>query len=152
MHESDREKSAFVAPHAQFEFLVMPFGLTGPPSTFQRLMTAVLSGLQYEVCLVYLDDVVIFSQTFDEHIERPRKVFQRFREANLKIRPSKCHFLKKSVTLLGHVVSDKGVATDPAKISAVKEWATPKCVNEVQEFLGLATYYRRFVKGFAEIA
>lgn len=95
---------------------------------------------------MYLNGVVIFSQTFDEHLERLPKVFQRFREANLKMRRSKCHFLKKSVTLLGHVVSDKGVGNDLAIICAVKKWPRHKCVYKIQELLVLATYYDGLLK------
>lgn len=131
--------------------MVMPFGLSGAPGTFQRLMEAVLQGLQYEICLVYLDDVVVFSRTLDEHLTRLRAVFDRFRDANLKMKPKKCNFLKQNVVVLGHV-SDQGLATDPSKTEVVDNWPVPKCTTEIRQFLGMASYYRRFIKNFAQIA
>ncbi|MES9880251.1 MAG: RNase H-like domain-containing protein [Sedimenticola sp.] len=148
----DREKSAFVTPYGLYEFNVMPFGLSGAPGTFQRLMEAVLAGLQYEVCLVYLDDVIVFSANFDDHLTRLRLVFDKFREANLKMRARKCRFVRDRVTCLGHVVSAEGIATDTSKTSAVANWPQPRNVSEVRQFLGLASYYRKFVRNFAEIA
>ena len=146
---SDRDKTAF---KGLFEFRVMPFGLTGAPNTFQRLMDSVLSGLQFETCLVYLDDIIVFSSTFDEHIARPRQVLSRLRESGLKVKPSKCHLLRERVPFLGHIISREGVATDPGKVQAVTSWPIPTSKSEVWSFLGLVSYYRRYIKNFAKIA
>ena len=102
--------------------------------------------------MVYLDDVIVFGQTFDEQIERLALVFDRLRNAGLKLKPKKCNFFKKRVPFLGHVVSNEGISTDPEKICVVKEWPIPKTITEVRSFLGLASYYRRFIKSFAHIA
>ncbi len=108
---TDREKTAFTTPFGLYQFRVMPFGLCNAPSTFQRLMHAVLAGLPWTVCLVYLDDVIIFSRTVEEHFQRLRDVFQRLRDAGLKLKANKCHLFRKSVKYLDHVVSAKGVET-----------------------------------------
>ena len=131
---------------------MMPFGLCNAPATFQRLMDCVLAGLHWQSCLVYLDDVIILGRSFSEHLHNLRDVFDRFREAGLKLKPSKCTFGQKEVAFPGHIVSDKGVATDPAKVAAITNWPTPRSRKEVQQFLGLGNYYRRFIKDFATIA
>ena len=115
-------------------------------------MEHVLAGLQWTVCLLYLDDVIIFSKTFDEHLERLGKVLSRLSEASLKISPKKCHFFQSEVTFLGHVVSKEGVSTDPDKIAAVKNWREPTTVKQLKSFLGFCSYYRRYVQSFANIA
>ena len=148
----DREKTAFCTPEGLFEFRVMPFGLCNAPATFQRLMDAVLAGLQWSSCLVYLDDLVIPGKTFLEHLAHLRNVFQRLREAGLKLKPSKCNFCLKKVEFLGHVVSAEGVRTDPGKTEKVATWPVPMSKRDVQQFLGLANYYRRFVKDFTTVA
>ena len=150
--QKDREKTAFTTPEGLFEFNVMPFGLCNAPATFQRLMDLVLAGLQWSSCLVYLDDVIVTGKTFSEHLLRLKEVFDRLREAKLKLKPSKCAFCKSKVTFLGHIVSTEGVITDPGKVDKVKHWPQPTSRKEVQQFLGLANYYRRFVKDFATIA
>ena len=152
IEEEHKEKTAFATHCGLFQFEVMPFGLTNAPSTFERLMERVLRGLQWQVCLVYLDDVIVYSRTFDEHVERLQLVFDRIKEVGLKLQPKKCHLLQREVMYLGHIVSDQGVRTDPEKIRQVKEWQVPRNVHDVRSFLGLASYYRRFVAGFAEIA
>ena len=148
----DRQKTAFCTPDGLFEFKVMPFGLCNAPATFQRLMDTVLAGLQWTNCLVYLDDVIILGRTFEEHLANLKAVLDRFREAGLKLKPSKCALCQPEVEFLGHIVSAEGVATDPAKTDKVAKWPVPKSRREVQQFLGLANYYRRFVHNFAEIA
>ena len=150
--EKDREKTAFCTPYGLYEFNVLPFGLCNGPATFQRLMDLVLSGLQMSQCLVYIDDVIVVGRTFDEHLCNLREVFGRVRGAGLKLKPSKCAFLQERVYYLGHEVSRKGVATDPTKINQVAHWPVPQSVKDVQKFLGLASYYRRFVRNFASIA
>ena len=151
---ADHEKTAFTTRHGHglFEFQVMPFGLCNAPGTFQRLMEFVLAGLQWQTCLVYLDDVIVYGRDFDEHLKRLREVFERLRQAGLKLKPSKCFLLRPRVPYLGHVISTEGVSTDPEKVKAVQQWPVPSKVTDVRSFLGLASYYRRFIQNFAEIA
>ncbi|GBN14381.1 Transposon Ty3-I Gag-Pol polyprotein [Araneus ventricosus] len=148
----DREKTAFTTGQGLWQFKVMPFGMPFTPATFERLMETVLRGLTSEACLVYLDDIIIVGRTFEEHLNNLRKVFQRLQKANLKLSPKKCRFFQKEVTYLGHVISAEGVKTDPGKIKAVVDWPRPETVHDVRSFLGLCTYYRRFVKNFSTIA
>lgn len=108
--------------------------------------------LNLKDCLIYLDDIIIFSSTFEEHLERLQAVFERLQQHNLKLKPSKCELFKSRVTYLGHVVSEKGIETDPAKLEAVRSWPVPKSVKDVRRFLGFTGYYRRFIEGFAAIA
>ena len=147
----DREKTAFVTPYGLFQFRVMPFGLTNAPATFQRLMERVLAGLHWTTCLIYLDDILIFSATVQQHFSRLREIFDRLKQAGLKIKPSKCLLLQKNIKYLGHVVSEHGIKTDPDKTRCIADWPTPSCLQELKQFLGLASYYRRFVKNFAAI-
>ena len=130
----------------------MPFGLCNAPATFQRLMDAVLAELQWSNCLVYLDDVVRPGRSFEEHLRNLSKVFERLRNAGLELHPSKCSFCCKQVSFLGHVVYQDGVATDLARTSRVANWPEPISTCDVRQFLGLASYYRRFVNIFATLA
>ena len=150
--KSDRPKTAFCTTEGLFQFRVMPFGLCNAPATFQRLMDLVLVGLQWSECLVYLDDVIVLGRTVDEHLCNLRSVLQRLRESGLRLKPSKCFFFQRQVQYLGHIISREGIATDPAKIEKVSTWPVPTSKREIQQFLGLASYYRRFVKDFARIA
>mgnify|MGYP000034807019 CR=1 FL=1 len=152
LDEDASQKSTFVVRNGLYRWRCMPFGLCNAPATFERLMEKVMAGLQWDILLIYLDDVIVFGKTEKEEIERLRVVFSRLRQAGLKLKPKKCFLFQKSVGYLGHVVSSQGVATDPDKVRAVAEWPTPKCVKEVRSFLGLASYYRRFIRGFAEVA
>lgn len=148
----DRYKTAFITRQGLFEFNVLSFGLCNAPSTFQRLMDLILADLQWTTCLVYLDDIIVFGRTFQEHLARLDEVLVKLQQANLKIKPSKCNLFSTQVHYLGHVISAEGVMADPAKVAAVREWPVPRNQTEVQSFVGLASYYRRFVKGFADIA
>ena len=150
--EKDREKTAFSTQDGLFEFTRMPFGLCNAPATFQRLMDLVLAGLQWNNCLVYLDDILIIGRTFDDHLQNLSLVLDRLRGAGLKLKPFKCAICRKQVTYLGHIVFTDGIATDPAKTNKVKCWPTPTSKHQVQEFLGLVSYYRRFIKSFATVA
>ena len=150
--EEDREKTAFATQSGLFEFKVMPFGLCNAPATFQRLMDLVLAGVQWSHCLVYLDDIIVVGRGFHDHLQNLSVVLQRLKEANLRLKPAKCSFCKTQVSYLGHIVSRQGVTTDVDKTSKVSNWSTPTTISEVQKFLGLASYYRRFVKNYATIA
>lgn len=152
MNPVDRSKTAFVTQNGLYEFLRVPFGLSTAPSTFQRMMEIVLSGLSFEMCLCYLDDVIIYSSNFDQHCERLNKVLSRFRQHHLRVKLSKCIFGAKQVKYLGHLISEQGVRPDPAKVEVVRDISTPTSVKAVRSFLGLASYYRRFIRGFSTLA
>ena len=152
VNEGDRQKTAFSTTQGHFQFVTMPMGLKGAPATFQQLMNLVLRGLHWTSVLVYLDDIIIFAPSFSQHQERLRTVFDRLRGAGLKLKPSKCYFAQPSVKFLGHVVSAEGVHTDPEKARKIEDWPTPQNVHEVRSFMGLATYYRRFIRDFSELA
>lgn len=152
IRKQDRDKTAFITRKGQFRFKVLSFGLCCAPSQFARTLELVMSGLTYEICLVYLDDVIVFGKDFDEHRRRLEIVMSRLEKANLKLKPSKCHMFQRQVTFLGHVVSKDGISCDKEKVAAVQEWPTPKSVADVRSFCGLASYYRTFIKGFADIA
>ena len=149
---SAREKTAFVTHNGLYEFLVMPFGLTNSGASFQRLMGHILRGLEYRFALIYIDDIIIFSKSIKEHLTHLEEVFRRLREANVKLNPKKCSFVKQKVEYLGHVVTPDGVMPNPEKVRVVRDFPVPKNLKELRTFMGLANYYRRFVKGFAYIA
>ena len=152
LEESSKAKTAFITQDGLYEFQKMPFGLHNAPATFQRAMQEVLRGLNWKFVLCYLDDVIIFSSSFSEHIRHLRQVFDRFRVAGLKLQPKKCTFGQTKVKYLGHIVSKDGVATDPDKLHRVKNYPTPAKVDEVRSFLGFVGYYRKFIKDFCKIA
>ena len=152
LDEDAKLKSAFTVRGGHYQWNVMPFGLSTAPATFERLMERVMNGLQWEILLVYLDDIIVYGSSIEEEIHRLETTFQRLRAAKLKLKPSKCNLFQKEVLYLGHVVSEQGVSTDPAKIEAVKDWPVPTNVTAVRSFIGTASYYRRFMQGFANIA
>ena len=148
MHEASKEYTAFTTYDGLYQLKC----LCNAPSTFQRLMESVLRGLNWQICLIYIDDIIIFSKTFQEHLAHLDLVFSRLRAANIKLKASKCHFAQPKVTYLGHIVSRNGIQQDPNKISALKDFPIPKKVKDGRSFLGLANYYRRFIHNFAIIA
>jgi hypothetical protein len=150
--ERAQQRSAFITREGLFKWNVMPFGLCNAPSTFERLMETVLAGLQWKTCLVYLDDVIVFGATEEEMLSRLDEVFGRLEGANLKLKPKKCRLFAREVEYLGHKVSADGVAVCTDKVSAIVDWPEPTCVKAVMSFLGTAGYYRRYVKGFADLA
>ena len=130
----------------------MPFGLCNAPSTFQRLMELVLTGLHWSSCLVYLDGIIMYSRSVKEHVTKLAEVLGRLKQAGTKLKPKKCRLLRKKVSYLGYVVSSEGVQTNPQKVDCILNWPTPALQKELRQFLGLVSYYRRFVTGFAGIA
>ena len=152
LEAADADKTAFICREGMFKFVTTPFGLCNAGATFQRVIDMVLSGLSFDVCLAYIDDVIIFSKTIDDHFVRLRLVLERLQGAGLKLKPSKCFLLQKSVAFLGHVVSAEGVAAHPDKTKAVAEWPVPTCVRDVRAWLGSTGYYRRYVKHYASVA
>ncbi|KAL5457023.1 hypothetical protein EMCRGX_G034258 [Ephydatia muelleri] len=152
IEEDDKEKTAFSTEKGHFEFNVMPFGLTNAPATFQRLMECILAGLTGEQCLIYIDDIIVFSASFPEHLERLTNVFLKLQDAGLKLKTEKCKFVQKAVKYLGHVVSAEGICPDPAKTEVVVSYPVPTSAKEVKQFMGLCNYYRRFVKDYSKIA
>ncbi len=152
MAEEDKAKTAFTTPLGFYECNRMPFGLTNAPATFQRLMERCMGDMNLKECLVYLDDIIVYSATFEEHLQRLNSVFTRLQEYGLKLKPTKCHLFQQQVNYLGHVISADGISTDPAKTEALRTWTVPTNVSELRAFLGFAGYYRRFVEGFSAIA
>ena len=151
--EQDKAKTTFRTSSGQlFEFNQVPFGLCNAPATFSCLMDRVLAGLHWETCLFYLDDIIVFSSTWEEHLTRLRQVFKRLRHANLKLGADKCTFAAKEVNYLVHRVTEEGLLPDPSLLAAIRDIPPPKTPTEVRSFLGLAGYYWRYVKGFAAIA
>lgn len=152
MSSKDAEKTAFSTPTGHYQFNRMPFGLKNAPATFQRLMNTVLSGIQNSQCFVYLDDIVVFADNLENHNKKLKQVFKKLSEHNLKIQPDKCEFLRREVMYLGHLITENGVKPDPKKVSAVRNYPIPKQQKDIKAFLGLAGYYRRFIKNFSTIA
>ncbi|GBN57291.1 Retrovirus-related Pol polyprotein from transposon 297, partial [Araneus ventricosus] len=150
--EADREQTAFVTSEALYEFKVMAFGSCNAPATFERAMDNLLRHLEWQMCLCYPDDIVVFSQTFPEHLERLCCVLRCIQEAGLILNPKKCLFGAKEFKILGHLVSGEGIKPDPDKIKAVQDFPTPKNIQDVKSFLGLCSYYRRFIKDFCHRA
>lgn len=148
----DKEKTAFTNGSGLWQFNVMPFGLCNAPATFERVMDEVFRELSWRTALIYLDDIIVYSRTFEEHIQNLEVVLGRLQAANLKLSPGKCHFFKTNVKYLGHVVSPSGLSTDPQKIESVQQWPIPKTKRQVRSFLGLCSYYRRFIEEFSMIA
>ena len=137
MHPDSKERTAFCSRRGLFQFTRMPFGLRNAPALFQRLMEYVLRGLQFTSCLVYLDDILVFSSSLKAHIHDLECVFDRLRSAGLKLKSSKCFFAKREITYLGHKISAEGIKVDPEKTKAVEEYPVPTNVTETRAYLGL---------------
>ena len=153
MTDRAKERSAFCTRRGLFHFTRMPFGLSGAPSTFCRVMSLVFSDLLWVVCLCFLDDIIIYARTQDELLERLDMVLSRLSSFGFKVKPSKCSLFRNTIKFLGHLVSADGVEPLPDRLTAIRDWPpTPHCLRDVRAFYGLASYYRRFVKNFASIA
>ena len=150
--EGDIPKTAFRTRYGHYEFLVMSFGLTNAPAAFMDMMNRVFKDYFDQFVIVFINDILVYSQTESEHEKHLRLVLQRLREHRLFAKFKKCEFWLSQVSFLGHIVSKEGIKVDPAKIEAVRDWPRPKNASEVRSFLGLAGYYRRFVEGFSKIA
>ena len=147
-----KHKSAFITHEGVFVWHRLPFGLKNAPMSFQMLMSQVLRGLHWKFVLCYIDDILVFSRNFEEHLKHLGLVFAKLREANLTFKPSKCHFGVDQVLFLGHFLSKDGVSTDPAKTEKISNFPIPRSQTELRSFIGLCNYYRRFVNGFSHIA
>lgn len=147
---NSRKYTAFDS--GQYQMTRMPMGLKTSPSSFSRMMSIAMSGLSYEKCLIYLDDLICFGKNLEHHNKNLQAIFERLRKVNLKLNPSKCTFLKKEILYLGHVVSADGILPDPDKITVVKNYPIPKNTDEVKRFVAFVNYYRKFIPNFAEIA
>ena len=152
VRKEDIYKTAFRTRYGQFEFLVTPFGLTGAPGCFQTLMNILLRPFLDKFVLVYLDDILIYSKTKAEHLKHIDTVLSVLSENKLYAKLSKCEFMKHEVEYLGHVIGHNEIKVNPNKINAILSWNTPITVKEIQSFLGLCNYYRRFVPHFSTIA
>jgi hypothetical protein len=148
----DIPKTAFSTRYGHYEFLVLPFGLTNAPATFMNLMQNVFLSYLDDFVIVFLDDILIYSKSEEEHLKHLRLVLQSLRDNRLYAKESKCDFFKQQIGFLGHIISKDGIMMEPGKVKAVMEWPTLKTVFDVRSFLGLAGYYRRFVKDFSKIA
>ena len=148
----DVHKTAFRTRYGHYEFLVMPFGLTNAPAAFMDLMNRVFRPYVDQFFVVFIDDILMYSKDRENHDTHLRVVLETLRKEQLYAKLSKCEFWLNEVSFLGHIVSKEGIRVDPKKIKVVVEWKPPRNVTEVRSFLGLAGYYRRFVKGFSMIA
>ena len=152
IHEPDIDKTAFRTRYGHFEFLVLPFGLTNAPATFMHLINRILQPYLDQFVIAFIDDLLIYSKTLEEHKQQVKKVLEVLRENQLYAKMKKCEFFRESVTFLGHIIDREGVRVMPDKIQAIKDWPALTSVKDVQSFLGLAGYYRRFIKDFSKIA
>ena len=147
MDPRHQHKTAFTTPFGLYEYTRMPMGLASAPATFQRLMQASMSDFAFQFLLVYLDDLLVYSKTFDEHMEHLERLLQRVTQTGLKLKASKCQFLRREVTYLGHTISADGVSCESGKVECMQNWPTPTTTTELCSFLGFASYYRRFITG-----
>jgi hypothetical protein len=148
----DKHKTGITTPFGTYQYERLAFGLAGSPYTFTRVMDEVLLGLGNVTCLVFMDDVLVFGRTLQEHTGRLREVFERLRSAKLTLNLEKCHFAKDSVEYLGHCVTREGVRPSEDKVRAIREYPRPRSVTEVRSFLGLSGYYRQYIPNYAEIS
>ncbi|CAK9780322.1 unnamed protein product [Cutaneotrichosporon oleaginosum] len=149
--EGEEWKTAFRCRYGLFEYLVMPFGLTNAPATFQYLVNTQFHDMIDDFVIVFLDDIMIFSKTREEHTKHIQRVLQRLREGKLYAKAEKCEFYQKKTEFLGYVISADGISMDEKKVNAILEWPEPKNLNELRSFLGFCNYYRHFIRGYSRI-
>ena len=152
LSEKDKEKTAFSIPRGKFEFNVTPYGLTNAGASYQRMMDVCLSGLPTNRILAYMDDIVIFSRNFDQHIKDIEAVFNRLRDANISLKASKCVFAARRVDFLGYDLSSEGIKPQKRLTTAIKEFPRPENRKGVKRFLGMAGFYRNFIRNFGDIS
>lgn len=152
MEESSKDKTAFITPDGLYNFRVLPFGLSNSPASFQRLIDSVLGRLKWTIALVYMDDVIVFSKTFSEHINHIETILSAIARAGLILQSSKCSFGFNKLKYLGHIISSDGVEVDPEKVRAIKDFPVPKKPRDVQSFVATCSYYRRFIPYFSRVA
>lgn len=148
----DEWKTAFRCQYGHYEYLVMPFGLTNAPAVFQSMMDDIFRDFLDQFVVVYLDDILIFSDTLEAHVDHVRQVLQRLKDHNLHAKLEKCEFHVSSTAFLGYVVSDSGLSMDPEKVRAIQDWPAPTKLRDLQSFLGFANFYRRFVPNYSTLA
>ena len=152
VEEQHKDRTAFtVGPLGFFEFNKMPFGLSNSPATYQRLMEECLGDFNMKICVIYLDDLIIFSNSFEQHLERLHLILTRLKECGIKLAPEKCFFIQKRIKFLGHIVSEDGIETDPEKIDKIRNYPRPSNPDELRSFLAFCGYYRKFVKDFSKV-
>jgi hypothetical protein len=151
MREGDEWKTTFKTNEGLYEWLVMPFGLTNAPSTFMRLMNEVLKDFIGKFVIVYLDDILVYSKTEEEHLRHLRMVLRRLQQEKMLVNLKKCSFMKTKLVYLGFVISSNELKMDPEKVRDIREWPSPRSVFEVRSFHGLARFYRKFIRNFSSI-
>lgn len=152
LDQESRRYTAFTTDRGQYQMTRLPMGLKISPSAFSRAMTIAMAGLNYESCFIYLDDLIVFGNNLITHNQNLTKVLQRLRDVNLKLNPYKCMFLRKQISYLGNIISEKGVSPDPEKVKAIQNYPVPKDANQTKRFVAFANYYRRYIPNFAHIA
>ncbi len=152
LDKDSRDKTAFITPMGKFRYKTMPQGMRNAPAVFQSLMDLVLRGIQFKYVMVYIDDICIFSSSFEKHLDHLRDVFMRLRHANLKLHPKKCKFAVQEVHYLGHILTPDGIKPNPDKVSGIKSYPTPTKLKQLRSFLGMIGYYRKFIRNFGIIA
>lgn len=152
MAEGDELKTSFQTRNGHYEYQVMPYGVIGGPATFQEIMNWVLAPFFRRFVVVFIDNVLIYSATWQEHLEHINAVFPALQQHQLHVKLTKCPFAKQELNYLGHVISSSGVSTDPKKIKIIADWLAPQCVKDLRSFLGMAGYYRKYVKNFGLIS
>lgn len=150
--ELDQHKTTFETHSGHYEFKVMPFGLTNAPATFEDTMNCIFSKLNRKGVLVFVDDVLIYTSTCEDHLRLLQEVFAILAQHEFYLKASKCSFAQQELEYLGHIIGAQGVSTDPSKVAVVQQWPVPKNVKQLQGFLGLAGYYRKFIKNYGVIS
>ena len=151
MNDDSKEFTAFSSGNSLYQFKVLPFGVANGVATYQRLMSLVLAGISWDICIAYIDDLIVLGKSFDDHLNNLDLVLQRLVDHNLKIKPTKCSLFRTQVKYLGHVVSHQGILPDNSNIKAIVEYPQPRTVKEVKRFLGMCNFFRRFIKNASEI-